>query len=118
MTSVVTNSQSSKLSPWYRPTISPEHGVYVMLAVSFLTRAAAAQRWTWGTNLALIAVFCALITASAFGVALVKFAFILWQRNWYCTAKIQQVALLETLSSLIFLIVVALSVLPAHLFSS
>jgi hypothetical protein len=282
MTSVVTNSQSSKLSPWYRPIISPEHGVYVMLAVSFLTGAAAAQRWTWGTNLALIAVFCAFqaeypliwqfkqrktwkprlllwgslysivavaialwllwqnshrlplfliyggaiaalifdlisvfyrqqksrlnelvtfagvclsaplaytvtldgisqlahreavlfeialwvintlffssaiftvklrktktasiipsvifhviatgivvifwlagfltpITASAFGVALVKFAFILWQKDWYCTGKIQQVALLETFSSLIFLIVVALSVLPAHLSSS
>lgn len=40
----------------YRPTVSPEHGVYVMLLVSFLTGAAAAQQWTWTTTLAL---FCA-----------------------------------------------------------
>lgn len=44
-------------APWYRPTISPEHGVYVVLLVSFLTGAAAAQQWTWATTLALI---CAL----------------------------------------------------------
>ncbi len=55
------------------------------------------------------------ITASAFGVALVKFILILWQKDWYCTTKIQQVALLETVSSLAFLVIVAFSVLPAHL---
>ncbi|MDJ0570935.1 MAG: YwiC-like family protein [Pleurocapsa sp. MO_192.B19] len=55
------------------------------------------------------------ITALAFGVALVKFILILWQKNWYCTAKIQQVALLETFSSFTFLIFVALSLLPPHL---
>ena len=55
------------------------------------------------------------ITASAFGIALVKFILILWQKNWYCTTKIQQVALLETFSSFSFLVIVALSVLPAHL---
>ncbi|MDJ0681152.1 MAG: YwiC-like family protein [Xenococcus sp. (in: cyanobacteria)] len=55
------------------------------------------------------------ITASAFGVALVKFILIVWQKNWYCTAKIQQVALLETLGSLIFLTLLAVLVLPAHL---
>ncbi|MGF1542347.1 MAG: YwiC-like family protein [Pleurocapsa sp.] len=277
MTSIATNSPLPKSQQWYRPTFSPEHGVYVMLLVSFLTGAAAAQHWTWGTTLALISGFCgfqgehpliwqikqrkslkprlllwgslyggvaiaisplarrgaialwllwqnttklpllliytgaiaalifdivsvwhrqqksrlnelvtfaavclsaplaytitsgtidkiaislwvlnslffssaiftvklrktktasiipgiifhgmataiavalcltgwlSLITASAFGVALIKFTLILWQKNWYCTAKIQQVALLETLSSLAFLIIVALSVLP------
>lgn len=43
---------------WYRPTISPEHGVYVVLLVSFLTGAATAQHWTWATTLALICAFC------------------------------------------------------------
>ncbi|MBD2081561.1 YwiC-like family protein [Leptolyngbya sp. FACHB-17] len=42
---------------WYRPIVSPEHGVYVMLLVSFLTGAAAAQHWTGATTLALISAF-------------------------------------------------------------
>ncbi|MER3435539.1 MAG: hypothetical protein C4288_19605 [Leptolyngbya sp. ERB_1_1] len=48
----------SASQPWYRPTFSPEHGVYVVLFVSFLTGAAAAQNWTWETTLALICAFC------------------------------------------------------------
>ncbi len=268
---IKTNSHSPKSPHWYRPTISPEHGVYMMLLVSFLTGVAAAQQWTWATTLALICGFCGFqaehplvwqikqrkswkprlllwaslyglvvgaialwllwhnsdrfpllliyataiaalifdvvsvwhrqqksrlnelvtfaaicllapltytvtigtiskavialwvinslffssaiftvklrktktasiipgiifhgiasaiilalwltgwllpITASAFGVALVKFILILWQKDWYCTTKIQQVALLETVSSLAFLVIVAFSVLPAHL---
>ncbi len=47
MTSIATNFHSPKSQKWYRPTISPEHGVYVMLVVSFLTGVAAAQQWTW-----------------------------------------------------------------------
>jgi hypothetical protein len=43
---------------WYRPTISHEHGVYVVLLVSFLTGAAAAQQWAWATTLALLCAFC------------------------------------------------------------
>ena len=269
MTSISTHS--SKSQQWYLPTISPEHGVYVMLLVSFLTGAAAAQQWTWETTLVLICGFCgfqaehplvwqvkqrkryqprlllwaslyggiavaiacwlmwqnanrlsflliyssaiaalifdvvsvwhrqqksrlnelvtfaavcllaplaytvtlgnisnfaialwilntlffsstiftvklrktktasiipgiifhgiatfiiaslwlmgylAPITASAFGMALIKFALVVWQKNWYCQAKIQQVALLETISSFTFLILVALPLLPAHL---
>jgi hypothetical protein len=42
---------------WYYPIFSPEHGVYVMLFVSFLTGAAAAQQWTWATTLAFICAF-------------------------------------------------------------
>ena len=42
---------------WYRPTLSPEHGVYVVLLVSFLTGAALAQAWTFSTTLALICAF-------------------------------------------------------------
>ena len=268
----IANHSSPLKSPqWYRPTFSPEHGVYVMLIVSFLTGAAAAHQWTWATTLALICGFCGFqaehplvwqikqrksyklrlllwaslyggvagaialwflwhnphllpllliytvaiaalifdmvsvwhrqqksrlneivtfaavcllaplaytvtvgtishvaialwllntlffssaiftvklrktrtasiipgvifhgiasaivlglwltgwlmpITASAFGVALVKFTLILWQKNWYCSAKIQQVASLETFSSLAFLVIVAFSLLPSHL---
>jgi hypothetical protein len=271
MASIITDSRSPKSQQWYRPTLSPEHGVYVMLLVSFLTGVAAARQWTWATTLGLICGFCGFqaehplvwqikqrkswqpglllwaslyggvavaialwlvwhnsnilpllliysgaiaalifdvisvrhrqqksrfnelvtfaavcllapltytvtlgtistvaialwilntlffssaiftvklrktktasivpgiifhgigsaivlalwltgwllpITVSAFGVALAKFSLILWQKNWYSTAKIQQVALLETLSSFIFLIIVAFSLLPAHL---
>lgn len=43
---------------WYRPLFSPEHGVYVVLFVSFLTGTAAAQQWNWSTTLALICAFC------------------------------------------------------------
>ncbi|MBD2328440.1 YwiC-like family protein [Alkalinema sp. FACHB-956] len=47
----------SRAPDWYHPIFSPEHGVYVMLSVSFLTGAAAAQQWTWATTLALICAF-------------------------------------------------------------
>lgn len=271
MTAITTPSPTPKSQQWYRPTVSPEHGVYVMLVVSFLTGTVAAQQWTWVTTLALICAFCGFqaehplvwqirqrksrqprlllwaslyggvalaialwllwynsdrlplliiygiaiaalifdvvsvwhrqqksrlnelvtfaavclsaplaytvtmgtiskiaivlwvlntlffssaiftvklrktktasivpgiifhgiasamvlglwltrllspITASAFAIALVKFTLILWQKNWYCTTKIQHVALLETVSSLFFLVIVAFSMLPAHL---
>jgi hypothetical protein len=42
---------------WYRPTFSPEHGVYVVLLVSFLSGAALAQDWTLATTLALACAF-------------------------------------------------------------
>ncbi len=50
-------SPSSRTSGWYRPIVSPEHGVYVVLCVSFLTGAAAAQQWTLATTLAFISAF-------------------------------------------------------------
>ncbi len=267
MTSIATHSHPPNSQQWYRPTVSPEHGIYVMLMVSFLTGAAAAGQWTWATTLAFICAFCgfqaehplvlqikqrkswkprfllwgtiyggvawaialwflwksqavfpllpiygvalaalvfdlvsvwhrqqksllnelvtfaaiclsaplaysvttgristvaialwvlnalffssaiftvklrktktasiipgivfhgiaiaivlalwltgwlAPITASAFGVALLKFTLILWQKNWYCRTRIQQVALVETGSSLTFLAVVAFSLI-------
>ena len=46
-----------KSQAWYRPTFSHEHGIYVMLLVSFLTGAALAQGWTWTTTLALVCAF-------------------------------------------------------------
>ncbi|GAB4368032.1 MAG: YwiC-like family protein [Elainellaceae cyanobacterium] len=51
-------SRKPNSQAWYRPTISPEHGVYVMLLASFLIGAAAAVNWTWATTLALICAFC------------------------------------------------------------
>jgi hypothetical protein len=56
-----------------------------------------------------------LFTLLAFGVVLVKFAFIIWQGEWYRTTPIQYVAALETISALIFVIITSLSVLPVHL---
>lgn len=56
--STTSSARRSSSQCWYRPTFSPEHGVYVVLFVSFLTGAAAAQNWTWETTLALICAFC------------------------------------------------------------
>jgi hypothetical protein len=53
------NSQRINLQDWYRPTISPEHGIYLVLLVSFVLGAAAARNWTWMTTLALMCAFCA-----------------------------------------------------------
>ncbi|AFZ38134.1 hypothetical protein Sta7437_4680 (plasmid) [Stanieria cyanosphaera PCC 7437] len=57
---IKSNSHTVKPNPqaWYRPMFSPEHGVYVMLFVSFVTGAALAQAWTFSTTLALICAFC------------------------------------------------------------
>ncbi|MEL6382237.1 MAG: YwiC-like family protein [Cyanobacteria bacterium J06626_18] len=57
MTPIATPS-SIHIQPWWRPTVSPEHGVYVILVVSFLTGVAAAHQWTWATTLALIGAYC------------------------------------------------------------
>lgn len=54
------------------------------------------------------------ITAAAFTVVLLKFSLILWQQEWYRTTKIQFVAMLETGFALAFLIITAVSLLPAH----
>ncbi|WAS05329.1 YwiC-like family protein [Gloeomargaritales cyanobacterium VI4D9] len=57
----MTTATSQQFAPpgksWYVPTFSPEHGVYVVLLVSFLTGAAATQQWTWTTTLALMCAF-------------------------------------------------------------
>lgn len=53
-------------------------------------------------------------TAIAFSVALLKLGVILWQKDWYCTTKIQFVALLETGTAFLFLLMTTLSVLPAY----
>ena len=56
-----------------------------------------------------------LVTALAFGLAPLKFGIIASNQEWYRTAKIQWVAMLETGTAFSFLIIVALSVLPARL---
>jgi hypothetical protein len=56
-----------------------------------------------------------LVTALAFGLALLKFGIIALNQEWYRTAKIQFVAMLETGTAFSFLLIVALSLLPAHL---
>ena len=53
-----THTTKSNSQAWYRPTFSPEHGVYVVLLVSFLIGVAAAQNWTLATTLALVCAFC------------------------------------------------------------
>lgn len=55
------------------------------------------------------------VTALAFGVALLKFAFIALNQKWYRNVKIQYVAMLETSAALAFLIIVALTILPVRL---
>jgi hypothetical protein len=56
-----------------------------------------------------------LIADLAFGLALLKFAIAALNQEWYRTAKIQWVAMLETGTAFSFLMIVALSVLPARL---
>jgi len=56
-TSAVHSSAKAHAQAWYRPTLSHEHGVYIVLLVSFLTGAALAQAWTLSTILALVCAF-------------------------------------------------------------
>lgn len=42
-----------------KPTFSPEHGVYVVLIVSFFVGAELATNWNWGTSIALLTAFSA-----------------------------------------------------------
>ncbi len=54
------------------------------------------------------------LTAIAFGVALLKFWFIVWRLAWYKTTKIQNVATLETVSDILFSLLVAVIPLPGY----
>jgi hypothetical protein len=56
-TTPTASTARSRGAAWYRPTVSPEHGVYVVLIAAFLIGAAAAQQWNWHTSLALICAF-------------------------------------------------------------
>ncbi|MDY7023883.1 MAG: YwiC-like family protein [Cyanobacteriota bacterium] len=50
------------LQAWYRPTISPEQGILLILFGSVVTGSALAQHWTYSTTLALVCAFFALQT--------------------------------------------------------
>ncbi len=52
----------SNLQAWYRPTVSPEQGILLILLGAALTGSALAQHWTSSTTLALICAFFALQT--------------------------------------------------------
>jgi hypothetical protein len=56
-----------------------------------------------------------LMSVIALGIAVLKFGFAVWQQEWYRSAKIQAIAIIETVSALIFSAIVALSILPTHL---
>ena len=51
------SSKNIRHLSWYSPTFSNEHGVYVVLIVSFLIGIAAANHWNSETNIALVASF-------------------------------------------------------------
>ncbi|MBD1866827.1 hypothetical protein H6F95_05815 [Cyanobacteria bacterium FACHB-471] len=55
-----------------------------------------------------------LFTALSFAIVLVKIAGILWQQHWYHTTQIQYVALIETLSAILFCLVTGLKVAKLH----
>ena len=56
-----------------------------------------------------------LVTALAFAIALIKFAVVITFRKWYTKARFHSIALLETRFALVYLAVVCISLLPAHL---
>ncbi len=51
------------------------------------------------------------VTALAFSLVVCKFAFVALNQQWYRTAKIRVVAMLETLTALSFLIIVIFAIL-------
>lgn len=59
MNSSLSSKGKTHNNTWFYPTFSPEHGVYIILLVSFLIGASAAQRWNLNTTLALIVAFMA-----------------------------------------------------------
>lgn len=62
--------------PVYLPTISPEHGVVLVLLGALLTGASLAQTWTWETTLACLAAFLGLQAEHPFIVQLKR------RRKW------------------------------------
>ncbi|MEM8643212.1 MAG: YwiC-like family protein [Cyanobacteria bacterium P01_G01_bin.54] len=54
-------------------------------------------------------------TALTFAIALLKFAVIIWQRDWYCNCRFEYIARFETYFALSYTALACLSLLPAHL---
>jgi len=57
MTAATNAPRKANAQAWYKPIISPEHGVYVVLLASFVIGVALAGQWNWATTLALICAF-------------------------------------------------------------
>lgn len=55
------------------------------------------------------------LTALTFVVALLKFAVVVWQRDWYTQCRFEHIARFETYFTLIYVCLVALTVLPPTL---
>ncbi len=66
-----------------------------------------------------VALYCfhwlGLITVLAYGIALIKSSLFIWQKEWYLKTDITYIAMMETITALVFLIFVSLSILPPHL---
>ncbi len=66
-------TETSELS-WERvkallhPTVSPQHGVYVVLLIAFLIGVVAAEYWNWETTLALVCTAAAMQAEHAFSL--------------------------------------------------
>ncbi|NEQ95242.1 MAG: YwiC-like family protein [Cyanothece sp. SIO2G6] len=56
-----------------------------------------------------------LLSVAAFGVALLKLAIVVWQREWYCNCRFGAIARFETYFALVYIALAALTVLPAKL---
>lgn len=56
-----------------------------------------------------------LLSALTFAIALIKFALIVWQREWYRTCQFGYVARLETYFALLYIALLSLTVLPPKL---
>lgn len=55
------------------------------------------------------------LTALTFSVALLKFAVVIWQRDWYVQCRFEHIARFETYFSVVYVCLVALTVLPPTL---
>lgn len=58
------------------------------------------------------------LTALTFAVALLKFAVVVWKRDWYTHCRFEHIARFETYFTLVYICLVALTVLPPTLPSS
>lgn len=56
-----------------------------------------------------------LVTALSFAIALIKLLTVYGFRNWYRRAKFHSIAIFETRFALVYIAIVSISVLPAHL---
>lgn len=58
------------------------------------------------------------LTALTFSIALLKFAVVIWKRDWYTQCRFEHIARFETYFTLVYVCLLALTVLPPTLPSS